>query len=252
MSPAITAPRGGRSRPPGVSHTQGRRARVEPPRCSSGSASPPVRMVEHPAGWLASGHRRPSLRGVVRAQARAEARAWRVTRRRPEPRRAETAPRPSPDVGVDPRRDPQPATSRSPVRKPHPLPRAGLRRAAPPGPGRPGSVEGKGAPVPSPAPAEGALAARRKAGGTAGGEGGRRGSCCRVPDDVQVEGLGRPSPGRLACVAGRSGRRHPPVGRGRRSGDRRDAARRCEHPGDPGRPRTSRCSGVRPVPRAEE
>lgn len=56
--------------------------------CSVCFATSPVRMVEHPTGPFASGFQRPSLRGVVRAQARTEARAWRVTRRRLETRRA--------------------------------------------------------------------------------------------------------------------------------------------------------------------
>lgn len=46
------------------------------------------------------------------------------------------------------------------------------------------------APVPSPTPSEGAIADE----GEAGGEGGQRGSCCRVQTTSWMSGLGRPSP----------------------------------------------------------
>lgn len=56
---------------------------------------------------------------------------------------------------------------------------------------------------------------------TVGGEGGQRGSCCRVPDDVLGRGSReRPSPGRLACVAGRSRTRIPRWAGAGRSEDR--------------------------------
>jgi hypothetical protein len=88
MQSVATAPRGDRSQAALRVPTRGVLRPCRASSCSVCFATSPVRMVEHPTGPFASGFQRPSLRGVVRAQARTEARAWRVTRRRLETRRA--------------------------------------------------------------------------------------------------------------------------------------------------------------------
>ena len=129
-------------------------------------------------------------------------------------------PRPLPDVAADPRRSPQPATSRPPVQWLHPLPTpasaerphtAGLPRKVRKGRARLHRLQPlRRAPPRSP-----------KRERTVGGEGSQRGSCCRVPVDVLGRGSReRPSPGRLACVAGRSRRRIPRWAGAGRSEDR--------------------------------
>lgn len=257
MQSVATAPRGDRSQAAlRVPHA----GALRPCRASSCSvcfATSPVRMVEHPTGPFASGFQRPSLRGVVRAQARTEARAWRVTRRRLETRRAMPA---APVAGRGGQPSAKPPASdlaaAGPEASPPFLlrlaPHAGFRRTAP-RPGCPDGEEGKGAPVPSPAPAEGtATLAEAREDGRGRGWSARlvlSGSGRRPGSGVSGETIARE-----ACLRRRSQPwSHPPVGRGwqvRRPAVMR--ARRCEHPRDPGRPRTLRCSGVRPVSRAEE
>jgi len=75
MQSVATAPRGDRSQAAlRVPHARALRP-CRASSCSVRFATSPVRMVEHPTGPFASGFQHPSLRGVVRAQARTEARA---------------------------------------------------------------------------------------------------------------------------------------------------------------------------------
>jgi hypothetical protein len=160
-------------------------------------------------------------------------------------------PRPSPDVAASPRRDPQPATSRPPVQKPHLLPTpTEVVRPAHPGCPREAGREGRARTVSS--PAEGA---RPLARGEAGWPGERVIGAARVAGFRSTCGRGsreRPSPARLACVAGRScGSITPWAGAGR-SEDRRDACSVAASTRGTLVVHASRDAGVRPVPRAEE
>lgn len=122
-----------------------------------------------------------------------------------------------------------------------PPPHADRGRAACP-PGLPqGSGKGRTRPHRL-QPCGGRPPARQRRGRMAGGEGDRRGSCCRVPVDVRERVSGETITCE-ACLRRRSQlRQHHPVGGGRQvRRPPRCMQRRCEHPGDPGRPRISRC-----------
>lgn len=252
MQPVPTAPRGDRSQPARrVPHVRCC-ARVEPPpapcasrpRPSGWSNIRPDRRVRSPAPFVARGcsragpGRSPCMARHPQATGDQEGRAL---------------PRPLPDVAASPRQNPQPATSRPPVRKLHPLP-------TPTCAGRPHPTglpredeEGKGAPAPSPAPAEGAAPLARSETGQPGERvmGAARVAGFRSTSGSRVSGetvaweacLSSPVAAADASPGGPGSTvRRPP----------RCVQRRCEHPGDPGRPCTLRCRGVRPVPRAEE
>jgi hypothetical protein len=209
MQSVATAPRGDRSQAAPCVPTRGALRPCRASSCSVCFATSPVRMVEHPTGPFASGFQRPSLRGVVRAQARTEARAWRVTRRRLETRRAMPCRARCrtwrPTLGETPSQRPRGRRSGSFT----PFPRR-LSPNGPTHPGCPGRVRKGRARLYRLQPLRRAPPRSPKRERTVGGEGGQRGSCCRVPVDVLGRGSReRPSPGRLACVAGRSRRRIP-------------------------------------------
>lgn len=120
--PVVTA-----RKQPCVFHTRGRCARVEPPPA-------PFASRHGPSGWS---NIRPDRSRLATSALRCAG----LFARRPGPKPVHGAspagdwrpggpclPRPLPDVAASPRRNPQPATSRSPVQKLHPLSYCGLRR----------------------------------------------------------------------------------------------------------------------------
>jgi hypothetical protein len=235
---------------PACSHTPWRRARVEPPICSMSSRA--ARPDGRTPGRAA--HVWPSAPFVARGCSRARPGRSPCASRHPQAtgdQEGHARPRPSPDVAASPRRDPQPATSRPPVQKPHLLPTpTEVVRPAHPGCPREAGREGRARTVSS--PAEGA---RPLARGEAGWPGERVIGAARVAGFRSTCGRGsreRPSPARLACVAGRScGSITPWAGAGR-SEDRRDACSVAASTRGTLVVRASRDAGVRPVPRAEE
>lgn len=227
---------------PCVSHTLRRRARVEPPRAPAaprtarpdGRTSDRTVRVRQPALFVARGfspaRRAEAMRGTSPARA--------------DHREDQPTPRPSPDVGrwtstmpaaagVAASSPPTPSPSRPPD----------VAVVAPPAPGCPVAVGGRGAPGPLPVPSEGVatLAGRDQgkwssARARVAGSGRRRGR----------HGLGRPSPRGLACVAGRGVRPSPLAGtRWAGAEVRRPTAMRRlsprDIPGDQLLPRTLRC-----------
>jgi hypothetical protein len=220
MQPVATAPRGDRSQSPlRVSHTRGRCARVEPPPA-------PLASRHRPSGWsnirpdrsrLASSAlrcaglfaRRPGPKPVHGASPAGD---WRPGGPCPAAPVAGRGGRPSAKLPASDLAATGPEAS--------PPSHAGFRRTAARA-GLPRKVRKGRARLHRLQPLRRAPPRSPKRERTVGGEGSQRGSCCRVPVDVLGRGSReRPSPGRLACVAGRSRRRIPRWAGAGRSEDR--------------------------------